>query len=459
MLNGVPFYANGFNAYWLMYEASDLSSRPNVSATLRQAASHGLTIARTWAFSDGVYRPLQISPGSYNEQMFKGLDFVVSEARRYGMKLILSFVNNFDDFGGKKQYVNWARRRGQNLYSSDDFFTNPLVKSFYKNHIRGGHAEEAFKLFSRMRKEGPRPTEFALSSVLSVCGSMAILDQGKQLHAYVLCVGLDQTAMILSSLINMYSKCGCILEAAKVFSLTLNDDIVSWTAMINGYAEHGLSREAIELFERIPDAGLRPDSVTFIGVLSACSHAGLLGLGSRYFDSMTEKYRIYPSKEHYGCMIDLLCRAGRLEEAERMMRDMPFEKDVVVWSSMLRASRECGDVERGRVAAEEVIRLDPECGGAHITLANMYAAGGRWREAAGVRRLMRSRGVVKEPGWSWLKVKDQVSAFVAGDRNHPRCEEVYGVLGLVYSSEELSFDEVDSNVCVFGGYGDDMVGV
>ncbi|GER25147.1 pentatricopeptide repeat-containing protein [Striga asiatica] len=156
-------------------------------------------------------------------------------------------------------------------------------------HSQGGHAEEAFELFSQMRKEGPRPTEFAVSSVLSVCGSMAILDQGKQFHAYVLSVGLDQTAMIPSSLINMYSKCGCILEAAKVFSLTLNDDIVSWTAMINGYAKHGLSREAIELFEKIPDAGLRPDSVTFIDVLGACSHARLLGLGSRYFDSMIEK--------------------------------------------------------------------------------------------------------------------------------------------------------------------------
>ncbi|GER25150.1 pentatricopeptide repeat-containing family protein, partial [Striga asiatica] len=313
-------------------------------------------------------------------------------------------------------------------------------------HSQGGHAKEAFELFSQMRKEGPRPTEFVESSVLSVCGSMSILDQGKQLHAFVLSVGLDQTTRIPSSLINMYLKCGCILEAAKVFSLTINDDIISWTAMINGYAEHGLSREAIELFERIPDAGLRPDSVTFIGVLGACSHAGLLGLGSCYFDSVIEKYRIYPCKAHYGCMIDLFCRAGRLEEAERMMREISFEKDVVVWSSVLRASRECGDVERGRVVAEEVIWLDPECGEAHVTLANMYASDGRWKEAAEVRRLMRWRGVVKEPGWSWVKVEEErVLAFVAGDRNHPRCEEVYGMSGMVYcSSEELSFEEVDS---------------
>ncbi|XP_021908095.1 mannan endo-1,4-beta-mannosidase 7 [Carica papaya] len=136
LLNGNPYYANGFNAYWLMYMASDPSQRFRVSSAFRQAASHGLTVARTWAFSDGGYRPLQTAPGSYNEQTFKGLDFVVAEARRYGIKLILSLANNYESFGGKKQYVDWARSRGQYLTSEDDFFRNPVVKGFYKNHIR-----------------------------------------------------------------------------------------------------------------------------------------------------------------------------------------------------------------------------------------------------------------------------------------------------------------------------------
>ncbi|KAJ4822950.1 Mannan endo-1,4-beta-mannosidase 7 [Turnera subulata] len=136
LLNGNPYYANGFNAYWLMYVASDPSQRPKVSAAFRQATSHGLTVARTWAFSDGGYRPLQYSPGAYNEQMFKGLDFVVAEARRYGIKVILSLANNYDSFGGKKQYVNWARSRGQYLTSDDDFFRHPVVKGYYKNHVK-----------------------------------------------------------------------------------------------------------------------------------------------------------------------------------------------------------------------------------------------------------------------------------------------------------------------------------
>ncbi|OMO87554.1 Glycoside hydrolase, family 5 [Corchorus capsularis] len=136
MLNGSPFYANGFNAYWLMYMAADPSQRSKVSTAFQDAQQHGLTIARTWAFSDGGDRPLQYSPGSYNEQTFQGLDFVVSEAKKYGIKLILSFANNYDQFGGKKQYVNWARNQGQSIGSDDDFFSNSVVKDYYKNHIK-----------------------------------------------------------------------------------------------------------------------------------------------------------------------------------------------------------------------------------------------------------------------------------------------------------------------------------
>lgn len=174
MLRGSPFYANGFNAYWLMYMAADSSQRSKVSSAFQQAKEHGLTIARTWAFSDGGDRPLQYSPGSYNEQMFqvrikilvrlkiwsviwfssfvflislKGLDFVVSEAKRYGIKLVLSFANNYDQFGGKKQYVNWARNEGQSIGSDDDFFTNSVVKEYYKNHIKVSLCFSPFSLF------------------------------------------------------------------------------------------------------------------------------------------------------------------------------------------------------------------------------------------------------------------------------------------------------------------------
>lgn len=311
-------------------------------------------------------------------------------------------------------------------------------------YSQAGYGEEAFEYLSWMRKEGPKPNEFAFASVLSVCGSMAILEQGRQLHAHVLSVGLERTAMIQSALINLYSKCGSIKEASKIFDVAENDDIVSWTAMINGYAEHGCSQEAIDLFEKIPTVGLKPDSVAFIGVLTACSHAGLVDLGFHYFNLMSNEYQINPSKEHYGCMIDLLCRAGRLSDAASMIKSMPFQRDDVVWSTLLRACRVHGDVDCGRHAAEEILKLDPNCAGTHITLANIYASKGRWGEAANVRKMMKSKGVIKEPGWSWIEVNDQVSAFFAGDRSHPQGEDIFCMLDLLTSRTETAIQEVGS---------------
>ncbi|XP_061371922.1 putative pentatricopeptide repeat-containing protein At3g47840 [Gastrolobium bilobum] len=301
-------------------------------------------------------------------------------------------------------------------------------------YTQGGYAKEAFNYLSLMRREGPKPNEFAIASMLSVCGSMALLEQGKQVHAHVLCIGLDHEAMVHSALICMYSKCGSLQEASKIFDAIKNNDIISWTTMINGYAEHGYSQEAISLFEKISSIGLMPDYVTFIGVLIACSHAGLIDLGFYYFMLMTNEYRISPSKEHYGCMIDLLCRAGRLSEAEHMIRNMPFQSDDVVWSTLLRACRVHGDVDRGRWAAEQILRMDPNSAGTHITLANIYAAKGRWKEAAHIRKLLKSKGVIKEPGWSWINVSAQLNAFVAGDQSHPQSEHITSILELLSAS-------------------------
>ncbi|XP_030523686.1 putative pentatricopeptide repeat-containing protein At3g47840 [Rhodamnia argentea] len=306
----------------------------------------------------------------------------------------------------------------------------------YSNGVCG---EETFELLSLMRREGPKPTEFALASILSVCGNMAILDSGKQLHAHVLLIGLEHTPMIQSALINMYGKCGCVKEASQIFDVATSTDIISWTAMINEYAEHGYSHEAIDLFEKLPAVGLRPDPITYIGVLTACSHAGLVDLAFRYFDTMSVKHQIIPTKEHYGCMIDLLCRAGRLNEAENIIKNMPFKRDDVVWSTLLRACRVHGDVDRGRLAAEQILELDPHCAGTHIMLANIYSAQGRWREAADIRKMMKSKGVIKEPGWSWIKVKERVSTFVAGDRTPLEHEEIYNTLDF------LRLDEIDVN--------------
>lgn len=352
----------------------------------------------------------------------------------------LSVANSIMTMYSKCGHLNSASMVFDEMTQRDVVSWSTIIAGY----AQGGYGEEAFEFLSWMRREGPKPTEFSLASVLSVCGNMAILEQGKQLHAHVLSVGLEHTAMIRSALINMYAKCGSIGEASKIFNMAENDDIVSWTAMIIGYAEHGSSLEAINLFEKIHKVGLRPDPVTFIGVLSACSHAGRVDLGFHYFDLMSNNYKINPSKEHYGCMIDLLCRAGRLSEAEHMIKSMPFEQDDVIWSTLLRACRVHGDVECGKRTAEKILELDPNCAGTHITLANIYSAKGWWREAANVRKMMKSKGVIKEPGWSWVKVKDRASAFVAGDRSHPKSKDIYFILELVASRAEFVVKELGS---------------
>ncbi|XP_057525588.1 putative pentatricopeptide repeat-containing protein At3g47840 [Amaranthus tricolor] len=287
--------------------------------------------------------------------------------------------------------------------------------SIITGYSQAGYGKEAFDYFSRMRREGPKPTEFAFSSLLSVSGSMAILEQGRQLHAFIMKVGLGHTSLVQSALITMYSKCGSISDASQIYSGARKDDVVSWTSMVNGFAEHGDSLKALELFDKMLQDGLKPDGVTFVGVLSACSHVGLVDLGYHYFNSMTQKFQISPYREHYGCMIDLLCRAGRLTEAEAMINFMPYEVDEVIWTTLLRACRIHGDVERGRRAAERILANNPHCAGTLTSLASIYCAKGKWKEAADIRKLMRFKGVVKKVGASWIKVKNEVSTFVSGD--------------------------------------------
>ncbi|KAG9441033.1 hypothetical protein H6P81_016887 [Aristolochia fimbriata] len=315
-------------------------------------------------------------------------------------------------------------------------------------YCQESQGEEAFELFSQMRREGTRPNEFALASLLSVCATMAIVEQGKQIHAHVLSIGVECDPMVNSALINMYSKCGSIGEAKNIFDAG-NDNLVSWTAMINGFAEHGFSREAINLFEEMSVVGLRPDSVTFIGVLTACSHAGLVDLGIHYFKSMRRDYQINPGKEHYGCMIDILSRAGKLSDAESLINEMPFEPDDVVLSILLRACGLLNDIERARRTAKRLLKFDPSSAGTHITISNIYSATGMWADAAYMRKLMKSKGVRKEPGWSCIKVIGKLSSFVAGDRWHPQADEIYEILHLLASREKFSGHNTESYSLLF----------
>ncbi|KAL5202590.1 hypothetical protein ABZP36_013542 [Zizania latifolia] len=330
------------------------------------------------------------------------------------------------------------------LSAADAVFRESVVKdvvswsAIISGYAKEGLTEDAFALFIEMSHQcsSPRPNEFTLASLLSACATAAALDSGRQLHALAVAAGLEHHAMIRSALIDMYGKSGSMLDADTVFSHRVKDDVVSWTAMIVGHAEHGHSKMALELFEEMCHVGLKPDHVTFIGVLSACCHAGEVELGLRYLNVMNKSYSLQPAKEHYGCVVDLLGRAGKINEAEELIGKMAAnERDGVVWTCLLRACAARGEEETGKKAAERAMEAEPWGAGAHVAMANLYASKGLWHEAAQERYMMKQKGLVKGTGWSSVTVGGEgrgVGVFVAGDHTHPQDNAIYGMLDLIY---------------------------
>eukprot|EP01018_Ginkgo_biloba_P024259 Gb_34736 [translate_table: standard] len=303
-----------------------------------------------------------------------------------------------------------------------------------------GYGEVALKLFYKMQGIGMRSDQFTFTSVLRTCASLADLERGKQVHVQIIKTGYASDLSVGNAFITMYAKCGTIYDALKVFDRLTYRDTVSWNAMIAGYAQHGLCSEALYLFEQMQHAGIKPNQITFVAVLSACSHVGLVDEGRHYFVSMSLDHHIVPSAEHYACMVDLLGRAGHLDEAENFMNEMPFGPSALVCRTLLGACRVHGNVKIAKCAAECLFELDPKDAATYVTLSNIYAAAGRWDDAIEVRKMMKDRGVKKEPGFSWIEVKNRVHAFVVGDQTHPQTEEIYSKLEkLTVQMEEAGY--------------------
>ncbi|KAK6123322.1 hypothetical protein DH2020_042931 [Rehmannia glutinosa] len=264
-----------------------------------------------------------------------------------------------------------------------------------------GHIEETLQFFHEMLLSDISVDAFTISSVL---GALAVSSKpgiGTQLHAYIVKIGLESEASVGSSLIMMYSKYGCIDDCGKVFRKIINPDLVSWTTMIASYAHNGKGLEALQLFDLMKKSGIEPDAVTFAGVLSACSHTGLVEEGYFHLNSMIRDYKIEPGQKHYACMVDLLGRAGKLEEAERFIVNMPLEPDTLVWETLLAACKVHGNREIGKLAAQKIMELQPNDAGAYVSFSNICAEAGEWENVLEIRSSMNEIGVrKKEPGWS-----------------------------------------------------------
>ncbi|PSR89868.1 Pentatricopeptide repeat-containing protein [Actinidia chinensis var. chinensis] len=289
-----------------------------------------------------------------------------------------------------------------------------------------GDTEGAVKVFLQLTKEGVRPNEFTFCSVINACASStAAVEQGKQFHASSIKSRYNNTLCVSSALVTMYAKRGNIETANEVFKRQRERDLVSWNSMISGYAQHGYGKKAIKVFEEMRMENLKMDGITFIGVITACTHAGLVDEGQRYFNMMADDLCIDPTMEHYSCMVDLYSRAGMLEKAMDLINDMPFPAGATVWRTLLAACRLHLNLDLGKLAAENLISLQPQDSAAYVLLSNMYAAAGKWKERASVRKLMDERKVKKEAGYSWIEVKNKTYSFLAGDRSHLLSDRIY----------------------------------
>ncbi|XP_044468397.1 putative pentatricopeptide repeat-containing protein At5g59200, chloroplastic isoform X5 [Mangifera indica] len=294
-------------------------------------------------------------------------------------------------------------------------------------HSQSLEWEEALTIFSQMREEGFRPNQFTFSSVLVSCSSLCFLEYGRQVHGLLCKAGLATDKCIESALVDMYAKCGSAREAEKVFERILNPDTVSWTAMISGYGQHGLSENALKLFKRMEQLGMKVNSVTLLCVLFACSHGGLVEQGLKYFQEMEQNYGLVPEMEHYACIVDLFGRVGRFDDAMEFIGKMPIEPSEMIWQTLLGACRVHGIVELGEIAAQKVLSVRPDSA-AYILLSNTYIESGSFDDGLNLRKVMRQRGVKKEPGYSWISVQGKVHKFYSGDHQHPQKDDIYAKL-------------------------------
>lgn len=285
--------------------------------------------------------------------------------------------------------------------------------------------DEARDLFLQMRDGGTRPNEVTFLSLISLCAEIGALELGKSVHLFIAEQGLESDLRLGTAMVDMYAKCGDIDQAHSLFRNSAYRDTCTWNAMITGFAMHGRGHEALRLFEEMERLGVEPNKITFVALLKACSHAGLVAEGKRVFDGMARRHGLVPRIEHYGCLVDLLGRAGRLDEAHKVIETMPISPNAVVLGSLLASCKVHKNPALGEAIADRLRGLDPENCSYNILMSNIYASADRWNEVAGVRTAMKDSGTKKEPGLSSIEVDGSVHGFVMGDTSHPRAERIY----------------------------------
>ncbi|MBA0704262.1 hypothetical protein Golax_016532 [Gossypium laxum] len=359
--------------------------------------------------------------------------FVIKQGIEVNAPLKTALTDMYINCGDETTAMNlFESSHGRDLIS-----WNALISTYVKNN----QAHEAFLVFSRMVSE-VEPNSVTIINILSSCTHLAHLPQGHCLHSYMIRreSSLGRNLSLQNAFITMYARCGSMRNAEKIFETLTRRNIISWNAIITAYGMHGRGYDAILAFSQMLEDGFQPNEVTFISILSACSHSGMIEEGLQLFDSMVHDFNITPQLAHYGCVVDLLGRAGRLDKAREFIESMPIKPDASIWRSLLSAYRDHCYTKDAKAIFEKVVELDPMNPGNYVLLCNVYAAAGLWPEVSEMRRHLRAKGLRKPPGISWIIVRSQIHSFAAGDRSHPMADKIYANLNsLLQSIKEIGY--------------------
>ncbi|XP_068307547.1 pentatricopeptide repeat-containing protein At4g30700-like [Pyrus communis] len=300
---------------------------------------------------------------------------------------------------------------------------NAMISGYTQN----GLTETAISLFHEMMSEF-NPNPVTVTSILSACAQLGAVSLGKWVHGLIKSKNLESNIYVLTSLVDMYAKCGSVVEARKLFDSMTEKNVVTWNAMISAYGLHGDGHEALKLFTEMLHSRISPSAVTFLSVLYACSHAGLVREGEEIFDHMVHNHGFEPLPEHYACMVDILGRAGKLEKALEFIKEMPVEPGPPVWGALLGACMIHKNTELARVASERLFELDPDNTGYYVLLSNVYSADRNFPKAASVRQVVKNRNLAKTPGCTLVEIGETPHVFTCGDRSHPQTTAIYRML-------------------------------
>lgn len=320
--------------------------------------------------------------------------------------------------------VEMARRLFDGIRNKGLITWNAMISGYAQN----GLASQVLDLYKKMEVHRINPDAVTYVGVLSSCANLGAQTVGNEIERRIQTTGLNSNSFLKNALINMHVRCGNLLKARKIFESMSPKTLVSWTAMISGYGVHGQGELAVKLFDEMICSGIKPDRTAFVCVLSACSHAGLTDKGFKYFRAMKNDYNLIPGPEHYSCMVDLLGRIGKLNEALKLIESMPIQADGAVWGALLGACKIHKNVSLAEIAFHRVIELEPENIGYYVLLSNIYSDAGNVEGLVKVRVLMREWKLKKQPGYSYVEAKGMIDLFVAADRSHPRTDEIYRIL-------------------------------